>query len=166
MPFDPDTEIQYRKGGKIMKKKTKKFYGGGITEGENANIDSDTRERALAAVKARMEAADAAPPAKKEAAPRPGRPIRRRSVGSFAGEGDTNSVATRDAPRDVGMLEALKTRVRAAAAPKEPKYTAVYKKGGGVEAKGKTKGKTVKMAKGGTARGYGVSKVTNKTKYV
>jgi hypothetical protein len=41
-----------------------------------------------------------------------------------------------------------------------------YAKGGGVEAKGKTKGKIVKMATGGSVRGYGVSKVTNKTKYV
>jgi hypothetical protein len=40
-----------------------------------------------------------------------------------------------------------------------------YAKGGGVEAKGKTKGKIVKMATGGSVRGYGVSKVTNKTKY-
>jgi hypothetical protein len=40
-----------------------------------------------------------------------------------------------------------------------------YAKGGGVEAKGKTQGKVVKMAKGGMARGYGISKVTNKTKY-
>jgi hypothetical protein len=43
---------------------------------------------------------------------------------------------------------------------------AKYAKGGGVEAKGKTKGKIVKMAKGGSVRGYGISKVTNKTKYV
>lgn len=41
-----------------------------------------------------------------------------------------------------------------------------FAKGGGVEAKGKTKGKIVKMAKGGSVRGYGISKVTNKTKYV
>lgn len=39
-------------------------------------------------------------------------------------------------------------------------------KGGGVEAKGKTKGEIVKMATGGSVRGYGISKVTNKTKYV
>jgi hypothetical protein len=42
---------------------------------------------------------------------------------------------------------------------------ALYAKGGGVEAKGKTQSKVVKMAKGGMARGYGISKVTNKTKY-
>ena len=29
MPFDPDTEIQYRKGGKIMKKTPRKFSAGG-----------------------------------------------------------------------------------------------------------------------------------------
>jgi hypothetical protein len=29
MPFDPDTEIQYRKGGKIMKKTPRKFQAGG-----------------------------------------------------------------------------------------------------------------------------------------
>jgi hypothetical protein len=29
MPFDPDTEIQYRKGGKIMKKTPRKFAAGG-----------------------------------------------------------------------------------------------------------------------------------------
>jgi hypothetical protein len=40
-----------------------------------------------------------------------------------------------------------------------------YAKGGGIESKGKTTGKIVKMAKGGSARGYGISKVTNKTKY-
>jgi hypothetical protein len=43
---------------------------------------------------------------------------------------------------------------------------AKYAKGGGVERKGKTAGKIVKMAKGGSVRGYGISKVTNKTKYV
>lgn len=43
---------------------------------------------------------------------------------------------------------------------------AKYAKGGGVERKGKTVGKIVKMAKGGSVRGYGISKVTNKTKYV
>jgi len=31
MPFDPDTEIQYRKGGKIMKKTPRKFQAGGTT---------------------------------------------------------------------------------------------------------------------------------------
>ena len=31
MPFDPDTEIQYRKGGKIMKKTPRKFQTGGTT---------------------------------------------------------------------------------------------------------------------------------------
>jgi hypothetical protein len=41
-----------------------------------------------------------------------------------------------------------------------------FAKGGGIESKGKTAGKIVKMAQGGSVRGYGVSKVTNKTKYV
>lgn len=57
---------------------------------------------------------------------------------------------------------------RLAAKQKMKKGGAVkkYAKGGGVEAKGKTKGKIVKMAKGGSVRGYGISKVTNKTKIV
>jgi len=41
-----------------------------------------------------------------------------------------------------------------------------FARGGGIESKGKTQGKIVKkFAKGGMARGYGISKVTNKTKY-
>lgn len=31
MPLDPDTEIQYRRGGKIMKKSPRKFQAGGAT---------------------------------------------------------------------------------------------------------------------------------------
>ena len=31
MPLDPDTEIQYRRGGKIMKKTPRKFQAGGVT---------------------------------------------------------------------------------------------------------------------------------------
>jgi hypothetical protein len=46
------------------------------------------------------------------------------------------------------------------------KATKGFARGGGIESKGKTQGKIVKkFAKGGMARGYGISKVTNKTKY-
>jgi hypothetical protein len=39
MPFDPDTEIQYRKGGKIMKKTPRKFSAGGGTEAPKTGMD-------------------------------------------------------------------------------------------------------------------------------
>lgn len=71
--------------------------------------------------------------------------------------------AKKDAAERKARDERLKLESQAATAAKG---IAVYKKGGGVEAKGKTKGKIVKMAKGGSVRGYGISKVTNKTKYV
>jgi hypothetical protein len=149
MPLDPDTEIQYRKGGKV-KKKPKKFFGGGITEGENANIDADTRARAIAAVKERMESGNTSSPAPAPAPTRKtAKPVRSRVAQAFA-EGDTNDLKVRDKPRKVGMLEALDTKLRAALAPKEPKSADVYKKGGkvakyarggGIERKGKTRGK-------------------------
>jgi hypothetical protein len=41
-----------------------------------------------------------------------------------------------------------------------------YAKGGGVEAKGKTKGKIVKMAKGGSVKGWGIARGSRATKMV
>jgi hypothetical protein len=66
---------------------------------------------------------------------------------------------------DMRQAQRMRESVPAAAREGEAYNNAGYAKGGGIEAKGKTKGKVVKMAKGGTARGYGISKVTNKTKY-
>ena len=66
---------------------------------------------------------------------------------------------------DMRQAKRMRESVPEAAREGEAYNYAGYAKGGGVEAKGKTKGKIVKMAKGGSVRGYGVSKVTNKTKY-
>lgn len=53
--------------------------------------------------------------------------------------------------------------IRSAPVGGKPAPARPMAKGGGVEAKGKTAGKTVKMAKGGSARGCGIA-VKGKTK--
>jgi hypothetical protein len=70
--------------------------------------------------------------------------------------------AAASAANDFEMLKSLGRRLLTTSSGHN---VSGFAKGGGVEAKGKTKGKVVKMAKGGMARGYGISKVTNKTKY-
>lgn len=70
---EPDTETQYRRGGKVKsmnpkkpaKKMPRKFAEGGVTEGPNKNIDDDTRARALAFSNMRMEAAEGRGPSAK-----------------------------------------------------------------------------------------------------
>jgi hypothetical protein len=112
----------------------------------------------------------------------------------FAGEGDSNADTRQEGPRKRGLYERgagpmlpsptkleapggataferrreerLQREAKERMEARKNRTAASYAKGGGVEAKGKTKGKIVKMAKGGSVRGYGVSKVTNKTKYV
>ena len=62
-------------------------------------------------------------------------------------------------------FEALKSLGRRLLTTPSGYNVSKFAKGGGIESKGKTAGKIVKMAQGGSVRGYGVSKVTNKTKY-
>ena len=70
---EPDTETQYRRGGKVKsmnpkkpaKKMPRKFADGGVTEGLNKNIDDDTRARAIALSNMRMEAAEGRGPSAK-----------------------------------------------------------------------------------------------------
>ncbi len=64
----------------------------------------------------------------------------------------TTAKSARD---DMAQAKRMRESVPASAREGEAYNNAGYKKGG----------KVVKMANGGSARGYGISKVTNKTKY-
>jgi hypothetical protein len=55
MPFDPDTEIQYRKGGKIMKKTPRKFQAGGTTTTPPATSSDRVPPAEAAKMKAEKE---------------------------------------------------------------------------------------------------------------
>ena len=156
MQFDPDTEIQYRRGGKIMKKTPKKFYGGGITEGPNANIDDDTRARALAAVKARMEAAPVSKPAKRVRPVRKAKPSATALDSSRSADGNEPGLPE---PKMQGLADMLSEN-RKQGEPEMRGRSDMLS-----ENRMKKGGKVAKYAKGGSVRGYGISKVTNKTKY-
>jgi hypothetical protein len=58
-------QFKFAEGGSV------RYADGGVTEGANANIDDDTRARALEMVKQRMQAAEQAPPEAAAPAPRP-----------------------------------------------------------------------------------------------
>ena len=76
---EPDTETQYRRGGKVKrmtpkkpaKKMPRKFAEGGVAEGPNKNIDDDTRARALARVNMRAEESEGRKPGAKASKPVP-----------------------------------------------------------------------------------------------
>jgi len=53
----PSKASGYKKGGRI-----KRYEDGGVTEGENTNIDEDTRARAMAAIRRRMTGEDTEKP--------------------------------------------------------------------------------------------------------
>jgi hypothetical protein len=275
MPFDPDTEIQYRKGGKIMKKtprkfsaggtapapapkpapkggpkelqdeaekmrqkereekeraagqrrpnlgqvglkkggKVKKYADGGETQAEDKDIfytgrfkgedGDDTYRRAYnyadqlrlppgakaekeyeVATAGKPSVRKAAPKAMPKAAPKATPKAETRAEASKSGESlaqglgrkfAATDMAFRNAPSGTSSLaysalkkardDAESAYMKATEAERTGKSVMKLAKGGGVEAKGKTKGKIVKMAKGGSVRGYGISKVTNKTKY-
>jgi hypothetical protein len=267
MPFDPDTEIQYRKGGKIMKKtprkfsaggtapapapkpapkggpkelqdeaekmrqeardkkqqeagqrrpnlgqvglkkggKVKKYADGGETQAEDKDIfytgrfkgedGDDTYRRAYnyANQLREPEGAEklkkpvvrkAAPKTMPKAEPKAIPKAETRAEASKSGESlaqglgrkfAATDMAFRNAPSGTSSLaysalkkardDAESAYMKATEAERTGKSVMKLAKGGGVEAKGKTKGKVVKMAKGGSVRGYGISKVTNKTKY-
>jgi len=75
----------------------KKFADGGVTEGPNANIDDDTRARALEMVRQRMQAGEQAPPEAAPAAPAPRpRPARPPVSPAYRAEGGN---APRPAPQ-------------------------------------------------------------------
>lgn len=271
MPLDPDTDMQYRKGGKIMKKMPRKFSAGGATPAPATKPapKGGPKELQEEAEKVRQEKLDEAQRKAGQRRPDLSKPFKKGGAvrkfngedgsvveqpelreeregkdiyytGRFKGEdGDetyrrayeqANRLRTPSGAEEIsgsartGLKEpsvrkaapkatpkvSVAPSKRAEEAPKEtakaeaPKETAKaetkgpekdferagktweyvkslgrralttssgknisgFAKGGGVEAKGKTKGKIVKMAKGGSVRGYGISKVTNKTKYV
>jgi len=282
MPFDPDTEIQYRKGGKIMKKTPRKFQAGGATASAPTSAPKPAPKRVTTpsdqpdpetAAKMRQQAAEAKMDERQRKAAedfygdkqrlgnkmKKGGKVKKYAdggetqaedkdifyTGRFKGEdGDdtyrraynyVNKLRTPSGAEETevkartGLQEPSVRKAAPKAAPKavtptpkaaapapkaetkatpkaEPKATpkaeekgpekdferagkvwnAVksfgssldsamknsrlvqprFKKGGGIESKGKTAGKIVKMAKGGSVRGYGISKVTNKTKIV
>jgi hypothetical protein len=87
-------------------------------------------------------------------------PKRAGATGSYEAKGPE-----KDFERAGKTWEAAKALGRRMLTTPSGQSVSKFAKGGGVEAKGKTKGKIVKMATGGSVRGYGVSKVTNKTKY-
>jgi hypothetical protein len=268
MPLDPDTEIQYRRGGKIMKKTPRKFQAGGAAtpapspdrvppaEAAKMKAEKEQQRREAATQKKGAEKPDLSKPFKKGGAVRKfadggetqagdkdiyytgrfkgedGDDIYRRAYeqadrlrepsGAEVKEVKARTGLTEPsvrkpapkaaapkpvAPKPVASKPEPKVEPKAAAKTEAPKSTGAtgsyeakgpekdferagktweavkalgrrmlttpsgqsvskFAKGGGVEAKGKTKGKIVKMAKGGAVRGYGVSKVTNKTKIV
>jgi len=265
MPFDPDTEIQYRKGGKIMKKtprkfsaggtapapapspdrvppdtaakmkaekdqqkrekeqqeagqrrpnlgqrfkaggKVKKYADGGETQAEDKDVfytgrfkgedGDDTYRRAYnyvnklrapsgaeeTEVKARTGLQEpsvrkSAPKAMPKAAPKTATPTPTPTPKAAAPAPKAETKATpkaeekgpeKDFERAGKVWNAVKSFGSSLdSAMKNSRLVQPrFKKGGGIEAKGKTAGKIVKMAKGGSVRGYGISKVTNKTKY-
>lgn len=282
MPLDPDTEIQYRRGGKIMKKTPRKFQAGGATPppATKPAPKGGPKELQDEAEKVRQEKLDEAQRKAGQRRPDLSKPFKKGgAVRKFADGGETQAedkdiyytgrfkgedgddiyrrayeqagrlrepsgaevkeVKARTGLTEPSVRKPAPKRFAPKVAPKaeskpEPKaaakpetkseapseslsqglgrkfaatesafrnapagtssieYAALKKarddaesaysksvesertgksvmkmaKGGGVEAKGKTKGKIVKMAKGGSVRGYGISKVTNKTKIV
>lgn len=73
--------------------------------------------------------------------------------------------ALRGATPGMGGYEALK-KARDEAKAAYDKSVAKYARGGGVERKGKTAGKIVKMAKGGSVKGWGMARGSKKAKMV
>jgi len=106
MPFDPDTEIQYRKGGKIMKKTPRKFSAGGAAPAPSP---------------------DRVPPADVEAAKQDEKLRRAREAYEKA------------RPTMLGPRPPEKPPV----AKKKGGAVKKYARGGGIEVKGKTKGRMV-----------------------
>jgi hypothetical protein len=139
MPFDPDTEIQYRKGGKIMKKIPRKFQTGGTTTSAPTPAPKPAPKR----ITTPSDQPDPETAAK----------MRQQLADEKADRDNATGYKNATAP------DRLKKPFKAGG--KISKFVA----GGGIESKGKTAGEIVKMAKGGSVRGYGISKVTNKTKY-
>ena len=154
---DPDLDVKYRKGGKVKQKPKKFQVGGGITEGPNANIDDDTRARAIAAVKARMEAAPASKPARRVRPVRKAKPAAPALDSSRSAGGNEPGLPE---PKMQGLADMLSENRKQGEPEMRGRADMLS------ENRMKKGGKVAKYAKGGSVRGYGISKVTNKTKYV
>lgn len=112
MPLDPDTEIQYRKGGKIMKKMPRKFQSGGQTEAPKTGMELE-RENV-----------------RKDRATQQG-------LDNYNAERPTML-----GPR-VPKPTPPKPSEKSPVAKKKGGAVKKYARGGGIEVKGKTKGKIV-----------------------
>jgi hypothetical protein len=158
----------------------------GITGGEN--VVTEVKKQAPKAVAPKRFVPKAAP---RKAAPRAAKSIPE----GYAGASSYGSQAQQDAPKGVKGGEHVVTEVggkkperkynpQRAAVSAAKDYEALkslgrrllttssgqnvsgFAKGGGVEAKGKTKGKVVKMAKGGSVKGWGIARGSRATKMV
>jgi hypothetical protein len=151
----------YKKGGKVMKKKTKRYEEGGEIEfetmqGENKNIGADTRARAMAAIAA-GGVKDEAPAPKKAAA--------KTAAKSSSWEDDskipalktnaTNRVKanpTYTAPPKMAAADRVKKEREKAASKKTSSYTADHTMGNAMRSGGKVSSAS-KRADGCAIRG-------------
>ena len=143
----------------------------GITGGEN--VVTEVKKPAPKAVAPKRFAPKAAPrkaaPSPRKAGNDPEPYVRREEqtepmIGGKKPERKYNPQrAAVSAAKDYEVLKSLGRRLLTTSSGQN---VSGFAKGGGVEAKGKTKGKVVKMAKGGSVKGWGIARGSRATKMV